>query len=75
MRKKDELTIEDSCINKAKDDEMIFVLRGKDPQAPGLILEWCARRVKDGQNKVADGKIQEALQCARIMEIERERYK
>lgn len=37
MKKRDELTSQNSCLNKANDDEMIFVLRGKDPVAPKTI--------------------------------------
>jgi hypothetical protein len=38
MIKNLELTNPDSCLNKAADDEMVFVLRAKDPCRPGSHL-------------------------------------
>jgi len=40
MRKKDEINHPDSCLNKAKDDEPIFVLRAQDAFAPHLVAAW-----------------------------------
>lgn len=31
------------CLQRAADDEPIFVLRAKDPTSPELVEEWCAR--------------------------------
>lgn len=40
MRKRDELQREDSCINRAGDDEPVFVLRAKDVLASALVRTW-----------------------------------
>lgn len=31
------------CLQRAADDEPIFVLRAKDPTAPEIVEEWCAK--------------------------------
>lgn len=60
MLKKDEIATPDSCLNKAKDDEPIFVLRGKDPAAPATLAKWINRRVELGLNDYGDRKTLEA---------------
>lgn len=40
MIKRDEIANPNSCINKAADDEPIFVLRAHDPVAPEIVREW-----------------------------------
>ena len=40
MRKHDELSIPDSCLNRAKSNEMLFVLLGRDKAAPAAIRAW-----------------------------------
>jgi hypothetical protein len=70
MRKKDELTDPNSCLSKARDDEMIFVLLARDEDAPDTIRDWVARRIRRGKNQPGDVKMQEALWCAAIMEVE-----
>jgi len=37
MRKRDELSNHKSCINRAREDEMVFVLLGRDPAAPAAM--------------------------------------
>lgn len=71
MRKQHELNDPNSCLNRAADNEMIFVLRGHDVAAPHAIREWCERRILMGKNKLEDNQIQEALAAAMIMERER----
>jgi hypothetical protein len=68
MIKRDELTNPNSCMSKAKDDEMTFVLLGRDMCAAKTIRFWAARRVLCGKNKRNDPQILEALACAREME-------
>jgi hypothetical protein len=58
----------DSCLNKALDDEMIFVLLQRDDAAPETIRFWCEARIRRGINKPGDRKIQDALHCAEVME-------
>lgn len=40
MIKRDELEQPTSCINKSKPDEPVFVLCGRDPIAPDIVLMW-----------------------------------
>jgi hypothetical protein len=68
MIKRDELANPNSCINRAADDEMLFVLRGRDLAAPFIIEEWCRLRITIGKNsRIDDPQILEALDCARKM--------
>lgn len=71
MRKRDEVAAADSCLNKARPDEWVFTLLGRDPAAPFAIREWAARRVSLGKNRLDDPQITEALACAEAMERER----
>lgn len=71
MRKLDELSNPNSCLNRAKDGEMIFVLIGHDIAAPYAIRGWAEERVAKGKNQWSDPQIVEALECANIMERER----
>jgi hypothetical protein len=71
MRKQFELNDQQSCINRAKDNEMVFVLIGRDVCAAETIRDWCQRRILRGKNKLHDRQIQEALTVADIMDRER----
>lgn len=73
MRKRDELTR--GCMAKAGDEEMTFVLLSRDEDAPGLIMDWVARRIRRGKNKVNDPQILEAIECAKTMEAEGAKHK
>ena len=75
MRKIQELADPNSCLNRADDDEMTFVLLGRDICAPDTIRDWVSRRVNTGKNKLSDAQIQEALTCADRMETERTAYR
>lgn len=68
MIKTRELSDPDSCMSRARDDEMTFVLLARDIAAPGAIREWCRLRCLHGKNKPRDPQIAEALECARTME-------
>lgn len=70
MRKCDELVSDKSCLNKAKDDEMLFVLLGRDPAAPATIRAWVAERIRLGRNVEGSQQTTEALACATTMEQE-----
>lgn len=72
MIKSKELASPNSCLNKAADDEMMFVLRAKDPAAPAAILAWIAMRVILGLNKVDDPKLVEAADTGNEMARQRE---
>ncbi len=71
MLKKDELTDPNSCFSKAKDSERMFVLLARDIVAPNTIRFWANERIRLGKNKFYDSQIQEAFECARLMERER----
>ncbi len=70
MRKRDELTNPAGCMFRARDDEMTFVLLGRDKAAPVAIRAWIAERIRLGKNQPGDAQIVEAEQCARTMESE-----
>lgn len=71
MRKRDEMTNPDSCMSRAKDDEMTFVLLARDPAAPAVIRAWVEERIKIGKNTHNDPQVVGALRCAAIMDLER----
>lgn len=71
MIKDEELTNNFSCLNRAKRDEMIFVLLARDEAAPDTIRMWVRERIERGKNKSTDVQILDALECARVMEIQR----
>lgn len=60
MRKRDEVRNLDSCLNKARDDEWVFVLLGRDPAAPAAVLAWVAERIRLGKNAPGDAQLTEA---------------
>lgn len=63
--KRDELARADSCLNRAADDEPLFVLRAQDRFAAFLVEQWA-----DMASRIADtphDKVIEALQIARDM--------
>lgn len=68
MKKCDELAQSRSCWNKAKDDEIVFVLLGRDKASPATIREWAKQRVLLQLNTPDDPQILEALTTA--LEIE-----
>jgi hypothetical protein len=71
MIKRDELENSQSCFNKAQDKERLFVMLARDPAAPVAIHAWITERLRLGKNKPEDDQIREALECAKLMEIER----
>lgn len=71
MRKREELTNPASCMSRAREGEMTFVLLGRDEAAPDAIRYWAERRVDLGKNQVGDAQLAEAEACARTMEAER----
>lgn len=70
MRKKDELSRENTCMRLAHPDEMTFVLLGRDAAAPAAIRAWIAERVRLGKNAESDAQIVEAIAYAQTMEDE-----
>jgi hypothetical protein len=64
MIKLQEAFDQNSCFNKAKPEEMIFVLLARDCAMPDTIRFWCKERIIQGKNKFEDAQIQEAMACA-----------
>jgi hypothetical protein len=71
MTKLEELTHPNSCLARASDDEMIFVLLSRDVCAPLAIRAWAEARVVCGKNRRGDLQIVEALAAAERMEDQR----
>lgn len=65
MRKYDELTNPNSCLNRSACDEPLFVLCARDIDAPTVVREWANIREATGGRSE---KIAEARQCAANME-------
>lgn len=68
MLKMEELKNPQSCMSRAKPEEMTFVLLARDPAAPDAIRHWVHERIRLGKNQPTDPQIQEALGCAKTME-------
>jgi hypothetical protein len=73
MIKNKEATEPNSCWNKARDDERVFVLLARDAAAPETLRFWANRRIELGKNDRFDPQIVEALDCADRMEDEAKR--
>ena len=70
MRKKDELSLEHTCMQHAHPEEMTFVLLSRDAAAPVAIRAWVAERLRLGKNVETDAQVVGALACAETMEKE-----
>lgn len=71
MRKHAELKNPQSCMSRARLEEMTFVLLGRDAAAPVAIRAWIKERIRIGKNRLGDAQLVEAESCAMRMEIER----
>jgi hypothetical protein len=69
MIKSAERTMQNSCWNKAWDDELVFVLLERDESTPVAIRAWVADRLKRGKNKPNDPQIVAALKDAKSIEL------
>ena len=74
MIKRKELSDPSSCLSKARDDESLFVLLGRDVAAPAAIRAWIGERLRLGKNKKDDPQIVEAEQMAEQMLTEQIQY-
>ena len=68
MTKSDEIEFPDSCWNRARDDELVFVLLGRDAAAPETIRFWARLRKKLGLNTDYSDQIMSARALALLME-------
>lgn len=66
MKKVDEISNPTSCLNKASDDEPLFVLRAHDRLAPATVRDWAHRAKGLG---VRQEKVNDAMEAALQMEI------
>jgi hypothetical protein len=71
VRKRDELADPKSCLNKARDDERLFVLLERDEAAPNTVRYWISERIRLGLNRPGDPKIVEAGRWIEAVEAER----
>lgn len=64
MEKQDELKPDSKgCFAKAKDDEMLFILRAQDQTSPIVILHWMQMNFWT----CPEAKLREAFECAMKM--------
>lgn len=70
MQKQDEIKDPNSCWNKAKPTEKLFILLDRDKAAPNTVRDWCRRRCTMGLNNQFDPQISEALNWADDVEKE-----
>lgn len=68
MVKSEELSNPQSCMNRARENELTFVLLGRDRAAPAAIRVWCDERVRLGKNSREDAQIVEAMDWVRTVE-------
>ena len=68
MRKRDEIALPQSCWNKAKESEILFVLLERDEAMAETIRFWAAKRIEKGLNADGDPQIVEALVTANLLE-------
>lgn len=71
MIKLHELSDPDSCLSRAQDREMLFVLLARDRVGAMTIRVWCLLRWLFRRNRWGDAQIQNALACARHMDWQR----
>lgn len=53
--KREELANPNGCLNKAADDEPIFVLRANDPVASSIVRAWADEYLMDKRENSTDG--------------------
>lgn len=70
MRKSLELSDATSCLNKAGDDELVFVLLSRDPAAVATVEFWIAKRIELGIDAPDSDKLKEAAQLAHQMQVD-----
>lgn len=59
MIKSEELSNPNSCLNRAKDNEFVFSLLGRDDATPETLAFWIKKRIELGKNKPDDPQILE----------------
>ena len=69
MTKRELLADPNSCLNRAADDEPVFVLLGRDPAAPFAISAWIGGRVARKKNGYGDYQLLDAEAVADAMVV------
>lgn len=67
MIKHEEISNPDSCLNRAAEDEPVFVLKATDICAPYAILFWILSRITAGRNLEDDEQLKQAQALAADM--------
>jgi len=65
MKKNDEVLNPGSTLNKAGDDEMLFILRGQDVSSPKVVLYWMQENIHLAT--LNPEKYREAFECLMTM--------
>jgi hypothetical protein len=60
VKKIDEIKNPNSCFNKARPEELIFVLLERDEATPIAVQAWIEARIRLGKNSADDKQITEA---------------
>lgn len=68
MKKQQQRRDPSSCWSKAREDEDMFVLLGRDMATPATIRFWVNERIALGKNTPTDPQILEALNLAEAIE-------
>lgn len=76
MKRIDEINRVDSTLNRAGDEEPIFILRANDPLAPTVVRAWVDKYIETKQRPGSPqehqkniAKAREALRTAAAMEL------
>mgnify|MGYP001583639945 CR=1 FL=1 len=67
MTKREMLADPNSCLNRAADDEPVFVLLARDVAAPPAISSWMSFRARFGKNMFNDAQLLDAEAVADAM--------
>lgn len=73
MKKHLEISNPSSCLNRARAEELIFVIRAHDIASPHTVRRWARKRIKLGKNSWSDPQIREALEWADTVEAQHEK--
>lgn len=70
MKKSECIQDPNSCWNRARHDEEVFPLLGRDIAKPATLRFWAQTRIKLGKNQHSDEQISDALNLAKTLERE-----
>lgn len=71
MLKRHEISDPNSCLNKAKDNQMVFVLTENDKAMEETIEFWINKRIELGLNELGDTKMVTAQNVADYVRSQR----